>query len=312
MASYGFWNIINHIKTKKYLVRNIIVIIVSALLTFNVYSESKTKNTTMSLTRKGLYEYYSGNYDASIKIFHKALSQNGSSPEINLNIGSAYLKLGDAQSAEYYFKQEIKYNPERHKAYINLSSIYFLRKDFPEAFKYAQEAVDLAPYDINANKILLRVLAKIDSADHAALKDRLNISFENTENNIHFLYDAGLVLTETNEFQLAEDILNKASITAPPDVETDDELFEQKYINSFKNIEKLKAKIYYQLGYLNGMKKDYFSGIKNSKKAIALDSSIVEAYINLASCYFSIGNNRLADSVYIEIKNRFPDNSYLK
>ena len=312
MASYGFWNIINHIKTKKYFIRNLIVIIVSALLTFNVYPESKTENTTMSLTRKGLYEYYSGNYDASIKIFHKALSQNGSSPEINLNLGASFLKMSKVDSAEYYFKQEIKYNPERHKAYINLSSIYFLQKDFPEAFKYAQEAVDLAPYDINANKILLRVLAKIDSADHATFKDRLNISLENTENNIHFLYDAGLVLTETNEFQLAEDILNNASITAPPNVETDDELFEQKYINSFKNIEKLKAKIYYQLGYLNGMKKDYFSGIKNSKKAIDLDSSIVEAYINLASCYFSIGNNRLADSIYIEIKNRFPDNSYLK
>ncbi len=312
IASYGFWNIINHIKTKQYLVKNLIVIIVSALITFNVYSERGTENAPMSLNRKGLFEYYSGNYDASIKIFHKALSQNGSSPDINLNLGASFLKMSKVDSAEYYFKQEIEYNPKRHKAYINLSSIYFLRKDYPKALKYAQEAVDLAPYDINANKILLRTLARIDSADHAALKDRLKISLENTENNIHLLYDAGLVLTETSEFQLAENILNKAKAASPPDVETDDELFEQKYINSFNNIEKLKAKIYYQLGYLNGIRKDYFSGIKNSKKAIDLDSLIVEAYINLASCYFSIGNNRLADSIYTEIKNRFPNNIYLK
>ncbi len=311
IASYGFWNIINLIKTKQFFIKNLIIITVSALITFNIYHGSVAKSSSMSLNRKGLHEYYSGNYNASIKIFHEALSQNKSYPEVNLNLGSSFLKMSKADSAEYYFKQEIKYNSERHKAYINLSSIYYLREDYPKALRFAQKSVDLAPYDINANKILFRVLAKIDSISHTTLQNKLNTLIKNTNNNIHLLYDAGLVLTDANKFQLAEDVLNKAKIVSAPDVETDDELFEQKYINSFNNIKKLKAKIYYQLGYLNGIKSDFLNGINNSKKAIDLDSLIVEAYVNLASCYFSIGNNRLADSVYTEIKNRFPNNTYL-
>jgi len=74
----------------------------------------------------------------------------------------------------------------------------------------------------------------------------------------------------------------------------------------------MRARAAYQLGYINGLNGNYNQSIEYSNAAIALDSNLTEAYINLISGYMSIGDMNKTRNILNLADRKFPGNETLK
>ncbi|XP_065647732.1 uncharacterized protein LOC100212833 isoform X3 [Hydra vulgaris] len=83
--------------------------------------------------------YDEGKVENAIKSF-EALDQNG---RIKFNIGCAYLKLKDVQSAAKSFKEAISFDPLMAIAYYMMGLINCQEKEYVSAFEYFQKAIEL-------------------------------------------------------------------------------------------------------------------------------------------------------------------------
>ena len=98
----------------------------------------------------------------------------------------------------------------------------------------------------------------------------------------------------------------------PPSVETDDFAFDFDYKHSPKNYRTQKAAANYMLGFIYGRMSVFGESIRYSSKAIELDSTKVEAYLNLINGYLSSEQYEEADRIFKLSLSKFPDNRLLK
>ena len=267
--------------------------------------------STYAMTSSGLYYYEKNDFSKALFYHRKALAIDSTYPEVNLNVGVDFLRLGQVDSARYYFQREYKFNPNRINAIVNLASLELLHGAPEKAVIYARKALDKLPYDVVANAILLRGLFAIDSSTTAdsVLYQEVEAAAQRTNNDVYLLNDAALLLTERNMYQQAESVLLQALSSKPPPIEMDDEAFRLTFRNSPQNIKKQKAKASYQLGYIKGILGDYRDAIAYSKQAITWNPDLAEAYLNLISGLLSIGDRKAADSVITVASHRFAFNT---
>ncbi len=104
----------------------------------------------------GLDSYEKGEYEKALKLFIDAQLEDPDKPEILYNIGNAYYKTGDYDSAANSFKQTLKSEDIklRHKAYYNLGNSNFKKDNLEEAIKNYQEAIKLDSNDEKAKQNL--------------------------------------------------------------------------------------------------------------------------------------------------------------
>ncbi len=264
------------------------------------------------LLSKGLHHYASRDYREALRWFHRAAAVDSTFPEVNLNTGSCYLKLGIADSALYYFNRERAFNPQRAKVYINLASVQLLNDQYEQAAAEAARAIALSPYDVTANRVLLRAVAARKSAPDDSLMNLIGIAAVNTGDDIYLLNEAAILLSQRGCFKEAEHVLRRALRSKPPPIEMDDAAFKRQFRNSPQSRRPQLALAHYQLGYLAGLSGRLEEAIGQSHRAVSLDPSLVEAYANLVSGYLSTGQARLADSVMAVAMARFPANPVLR
>jgi tetratricopeptide (TPR) repeat protein len=77
----------------------------------------------------------------------QALALNGSSPVLMDLLGTAYMMLGDFDSAERLFAQALQQDPEQAAILIHLGQLYLYREDRDTAFDYLRRAVSSARDD---------------------------------------------------------------------------------------------------------------------------------------------------------------------
>lgn len=70
--------------------------------------------------------------------YKKELQLNYNDPDANLIVGVITFKKGDLDGAVQYFINASKYNPDDRQPYLYLLKIYYQKKNFPEALKYAE------------------------------------------------------------------------------------------------------------------------------------------------------------------------------
>ncbi len=260
---------------------------------------------------QGLTALNSGDVNAALKNFRLGREVDSTFPEMNLNLGVAFLRTGQTDSAMYYFKREQDLNPGRLKAATNVASVYLLQKKYSEAMREVQPVIASQPFDVTANMVLLRAMLLDTSLTNAGLMDSIKAASIRTDTNIYLLDEAAGLLLQRSMRDDARRKYLEAAASAPPPIETDDEAFEAKFKNSIPNWTRQKALAYYQLGFMSGVDGDYSSAILNSERAIALDSNLVEAYVNLISGYYSQGELVRARDLLAQALLRFPGNSYL-
>jgi tetratricopeptide (TPR) repeat protein len=286
--------------------------IVFGFFSFYPVAGVPSHSSSQHLISEGLYYLATEQYRPALSKFLLARQIDMAFPETNLNIGSAYMRLGQLDSALYYLHEEERLNPARAKANINIASVYLLTGDFKSASREIQVAIDSRPYDVIANMIALRVLFADSLISTADLADSVDHLARRGDYHIRLLNDAAVRFSSRGEMELAEALLRQAIASKPPPVETDDYAFERNYINSPANWARERAKSYYQLGFINGLRGNFDLSIEYSKQAIKLDSFYAEAYVNLISGYISAGRLAEARTTLAEAASRFPDNEYIR
>ncbi len=288
-----------------------IVSILAGLFSFAELVKTPYSVPVHQFNFEGLVAMNSGNISEAMKEFKLGRAADSTYPEINLNLGAAFLKQGLVDSAIYYFRQEQLLNPGRLKATTNIASIDLVRNELDSALTEIRPVIQKQPYDVTANMVYLRALLRDTALGNINLLDSVQAASIRTDSNIYLLNDAAGLLLQRNRREAAERIYQEAARSHPPPIETDDEAFEPDFKNSIPNWNHQRALSYYQLGFMGGVNGDFASAVTYSERAITLDSNLAEAYVNLVSGYYSQGKMTQARDLLAIALKRFPDNSYL-
>jgi Flp pilus assembly protein TadD len=270
------------------------------------------QRSSQHLISRGLYLYDQGEYRSALTVFRQAANLDPTFPETNLNLGACFFRMGQEDSASFYFNREIVLHPARPKAYHNLASLHLVNGRLAEALRVTNQALALAPYSETANIIKLRALA----ADSTVTLDSLWRAVETAA----WATDEALVVLNWGASMLARDgcnptvekCLHRAEQAVPPPIETDDLAFHANSHHRRPAFNRERAKTYYLLGYCAGVKGEFEAAIRYALEAVKLDPQLAEAYVNLYSGYLSVGRLVEADSVLAEASRKFPGHDQIK
>ena len=262
---------------------------------------------------KGLYYSAIDEQAKALVYFKKANETDKDYPENNLNIGATFVKMGMIDSARYYINREKYLHPLQSKGYTNAASVFYNLKMYDSAFIEINKSLALEPYQITANQLYARIIFKLNYSFLKIQKAVTNIR-ERTSDNIYIINDiAALIYNDTTiNNALAVSILKDAIHSSPPPIETDDASFNQNSPNRLPLWNKQRAKSYYHLGYIYGISGKFTNAIIVSKKAIAIDSTLADAYINLISGYFSTNQIIEGQKILQIALGKFPYNKNLQ
>jgi tetratricopeptide (TPR) repeat protein len=85
----------------------------------------------------------SGDFDSAIKEYEKASKKL---QEAYLYLGNAYFQKNELEQAEAFYKKAIRYDSNNADAYNNLAWLYYVKKEkLDEAEHYALKAIELNP-----------------------------------------------------------------------------------------------------------------------------------------------------------------------
>lgn len=264
-------------------------------------------NMTNGLFNQANYFYSNGNYNMAISLYHQVMRMDPTYPKTNLNLGAVFLKMGNLDSAEFYLKEEIGLFPQSALGYSNLASLFYLKGEPQKALQYADKAISFKPYMADGYLIKMRVLAALN--DTLATSKCINEAQGALGKHPKILLDAGLIYSNWHRYDEAKAYLMEVLQCKPKAIETNDDAFS--HFDYVREISEIKARAAYQLGYIFGITNNLQESIEMSAEAIALDSSIVEAYINLVNGYMLKGDGQKAHAILDLALRRFPENKFL-
>ena len=136
------------------------------------YDLKDDKAVSIYLSERGWKYFYSGDYKkanndfkASFKIFNDLVESKTNNNEVDStrfasmtnNLGVAYTKMGQFDSAIYYFYLSLEYKKKYHaspkkitNALVNLSALNIHKNDYVEGKKYAQQALEIAEQNMDS------------------------------------------------------------------------------------------------------------------------------------------------------------------
>jgi len=312
-ASDGIHRIIERSSKRTIFRRQNLVAVLAGFLALllsisNLY-HIKLNDTSGGMFNKANYFLHLDRLNEAVALYRDVLAANPTYPEANLNLGAAFFRMARGDSAEVYFTEELRHHPHNARAHSNMASLYFSRGDLEKSRRYAGEAIDRAPYLSDPYRILIRIQATLD--DTAGVAQTVRRAAQNARNKMAIDIEAGIVYSQWGMYDRAIERLKTALAGDPIPAETDDGAFGYG-IDGEESTGSLKARAAYQLGYIYGRLGKLEQSIDMSSLAIDLDSSLVEAYINLINGYTLSGDRLLAIEVLEEATFRFPDNEILQ
>ncbi len=260
----------------------------------------------------GLAAYRSHDFDTALDRFRTARQINPEFPEVNLNIGACYFRKGQADSAHFYFERERVLHPGRVKTYHNLASFELVNGDYRRAQAWSRTALDIAPYDVTANILLVRALGADSAVSSASLVDETVLAAGRSDSNLFLLNEAAAVLSRRGDMISAAKFSNDALEAEPPPIEIDPRAFGPDFRNARGPFAREKAKTWHLLGYIAGIEDRLEEAIRCSQQAVANDPDFEEAYLNLVIALGTAGRATEADSLLSIALEKFPDNSPLR
>jgi rhomboid protease GluP len=82
-------------------------------------------------------------FDQAYQLLHDYQAQDGESAEVLFLLSFTEIKRDNLESAKSYLLQVIELDPEFHEAHYNLSLVYLEQRDYNEAKKHAEHALEL-------------------------------------------------------------------------------------------------------------------------------------------------------------------------
>ncbi|HEV8488023.1 MAG TPA: tetratricopeptide repeat protein [Blastocatellia bacterium] len=98
----------------------------------------------------GTAQMMTGNYQAALKEFERALEMNPRLPTLHALYGRALMPVGDTEQASQAFRRELEINPNDFESNLFLGILLRKEAKEDEALGYLRRAAQLRPNDLNA------------------------------------------------------------------------------------------------------------------------------------------------------------------
>lgn len=126
--------------------------------------DSEDSNSYFNL---GLIYFKTKDYIKAMENFQTTIDLNDDDIYAHFYIGNIFKELGDLDSAREKFNKVLTLSPDYSWAYFNLAVIDNETGNTNGAIENLQKTIELNPYDIEAYKILIKILIKEHSFDDA-------------------------------------------------------------------------------------------------------------------------------------------------
>ncbi len=310
LAGAGTIYLYESIKAKRFSSRFVVALLsgvfIAGLSLTNLYHHNAQDVSSGLFNRANAY-FAAGDLQSAAETYREVLAVHPDYPEAALNLGAVYLKAGLTDSARVYFEREYKLQPDDPRALANLASLQYLDNHPDSAITLADKAISLRPYLADPYLVKLRSLAAMD--DTNALHSVVIKAQRAVPEPWRIYLDAGIIYSEKQDYQSAEKYLKMALAAKPEPSETSDAAFSNINKLGGRDAASIRARAAYQLGFVFGKTGDFQESVTNSNLAIAIDSSLTEAYINLISGYLSLGEMQKARNVLNIADRKFPQNA---
>lgn len=116
----------------------------------------------------GLIYFKTKDYIKAMENFQTTIDLNDEDIYAHFYIGNIFKELGDLESAREKFNKVLELSPDYSWAYFNLAVIDNETGNTDGAIENLQKTIELNPYDIEAYKILIKILLKKENFEDAA------------------------------------------------------------------------------------------------------------------------------------------------
>lgn len=209
--------------------------------------------------------YNKGEFQKAIDIFSSVLETNTDNAEIYNNIALCYANLGEYEKAEKNYLKAQSLNPRLPQIYINLSDIYYRKKDMASGIGLLTTGICEIPDNLVLRHYLARFYMEDAKLDLAV--DELEHILEKQPENYDVYYDLGKVHFELGNYACA--------------------------IENFENVLEFKSEnplIYYYLGEAYEANDEIDKALSNYLKAIARNEMFSPAYKKAAILFLARGD----------------------
>jgi len=314
LAAAGIESLVFRFRESRWsIVLPLVVATTAAAFSFSPLVPLRSGAPTQHLTQRGLNSFAHKRFVEALNNFKKAWSADSTFPEINLNLGAAYFRVGLVDSAWNYFQSEERLHPGRASTYNNIASIYLIRGQLAEAIIEVEKALKLKPYGELSQLIRIRAASELIAVMNTDSLYSLTLTaIEQSGNAIEAVNYSSVTLSVLGALPQAKALLAKALEMRPPPIEINDDAFSPNFPDIKQAWYREKARTHYQLGFIYGTEGNISESILQSQKALAIDSNLMEAYINLANGFNAAGRFSEADSIMSIYRNRFPNGTLPK
>ncbi|TVR77498.1 MAG: tetratricopeptide repeat protein [Chitinophagaceae bacterium] len=240
-------------------------------------------------------------YEKAINYFKIAANLN-ENPYIEYNnIGNIYIKMDEDHAAEAYLLKSIELNPSYYLSYYNLGFLYELNDDFERAKINYKKSVELNPNQTGPYLSLANIykeagdkqtanfyLSKIEDAP-------IDSDFENRiDLAVSYELEGNMVAANQIYKQLVAELPDNPELyirlgfTYKRMGEVDAAL---SALNQSIRLDPANASAYQNKAMaLLRLEGNEFAAIENFDKALSLDNSLGDAYVNRGTAYIKMGN----------------------
>jgi 4-amino-4-deoxy-L-arabinose transferase-like glycosyltransferase len=260
---------------------------------------------------RGLVFYNSGNYHTALASYRLAFATDSAFPDVNANLGAAHLRLGLADSARVYFEREIVFHPARSLAYANTAALALVKGQIDSAGRFAVAAINRKPYEPAPWIVLIRASAQTPGISRDSLRTVGVRASNTTRNNPDVCFEAAAALDAVGDDDAAIELFGRVADSRPLPIETDDRMFTSGYRTAIAKEERQRARANMSLGAIYGRRGEYAQAATYSASAIAVDSNLSGAWVNLISAKVQLGLDTQAKELMQSAIVRFPNDPFI-
>ncbi len=259
----------------------IIALVLLVLANANLY-RLNLDNRAQDHFSRGNFLMRQGDHSGAISEYHLALAENFDLAQLRLNLGIAYLRSGQVDTATQYFIREDSLMQGSAEALNNLSYLARKRGDPTGALEFSRQAFALKPFLENIRLNLWYAWREAGRSDSAYA----NIL---TWQRDHTLSPQELLLQAATALDLGKAGSAIATLTAL--LAEDKEERQPSYaelsqapplLGSLDTLE-FRRLVHYDLGTAYGQTGQLAKAEEHLRRAVAIDSGFAEGWINLAS-----------------------------
>lgn len=291
LAAIGIDSIVRSISARKFKAlayKAALFLVVAILCAGNAYNID-FNDASQDNYRFGNRYLAVGNYDQALLSYRAAAEKLSVLDHVHLNMGVAFLKTGELDSARIYLNKEIESGFANAKAYNNLSVVERFANNDSLSYRYAKQAIELNPGYVEALSNLTVVARRIGK--HIEAIEILSRAIELSHNSPKIAYHRGVLRFDLGRYKLAEAdflaSLDKLRVPVQPTFATASNTRPESLRE--RKLNEDEALIHYHIGTIAGQNGLLDSARIELRKAVLLDPALSEARMNLTSALNQLG-----------------------